>query len=158
MKNILEKIVDYKKLEVENCKKRTQIKNIEKKITEIYPAIDFREKLQEKNNIGKAGIIAEIKKASHSKGVLRKDFMIDTYQVFESRSWGSDCILIIMRILSDLEIDKLVNTARDLKMSVLFEVHSNEEVIRALKFNPNLIGINNRKLENFKTDINNSIE
>jgi indole-3-glycerol phosphate synthase len=63
-----------------------------------------------------------------------------------------------MRILSDLEIDKLVNTARDLKMSILFEVHSKEEVIRALKFNPNLIGINNRNLENFKTDINNSIE
>ena len=84
--------------------------------------------------------------------------MIDTYQVFESRSWGSDCILIIMRILSDLEIDKLVNTARDLKMSILFEVHSKEEVIRALKFNPNLIGINNRNLENFKTDISNSIE
>lgn len=90
--------------------------------------------------------------------ILRKDFMIDTYQVFESRSWGSDCILIIMRILSDLEIDKLVNTARDLKMSILFEVHSKEEVMRALKFNPNLIGINNRNLENFKTDINNSIE
>ena len=207
MKSILEKIVDYKKLEVENSKKQSPIKNIEKKIIEIDPAIDFKEKLQEKNNIGKAGIIAEIKKASPSKGVirknfnhieiakeyvkggaaclsiltdtpsfqgspeylkdikkfvklpiLRKDFMIDTYQVFESRSWGSDCILIIMRILSDLEIDKLVNTARDLKMSILFEVHSKEEVMRALKFNPNLIGINNRNLENFKTDINNSIE
>ena len=84
--------------------------------------------------------------------------MIDTYQVFESRLWGSDCILIIMKILNDVEIDKLVNTARDLKMSILFEAHSKEEVIRALKFNPNLIGINNRNLENFKTDIKNSIE
>ena len=207
MKNILEKIVDYKKLEVENCKKQLPIKNIEKKIIEIDPAIDFKEKLLEKNNIGKAGIIAEIKKASPSKGVirknfnhieiakefvkggaaclsiltdipsfqgspeylkdikkfvslpiLRKDFMIDTYQVFESRLWGSDCILIIMKILNDVEIDKLVNTARDLKMSILFEAHSKEEVIRALKFNPNLIGINNRNLENFKTDIKNSIE
>ena len=61
MKSILEKIVDYKKLEVENSKKQSPIKNIEKKIIKIAPAIDFKEKLQEKNNIGKAGIIAEIK-------------------------------------------------------------------------------------------------
>ena len=67
-------------------------------------------------------------------------------------------ILIIMKILNDKEIDILVNTARDLKMSIIFEVHSKEEVIRALKFNPSLIGINNRNLENFETNINNSIE
>ena len=63
-----------------------------------------------------------------------------------------------MRILNDSDIDAFVKTARDLKMSILFEVHSKEEVIRALKFNPGLIGINNRNLENFETNINNSIE
>ena len=63
-----------------------------------------------------------------------------------------------MRILNDSDIDAFVKTARDLKMSILFEVHSKEEVVRALKFNPSLIGINNRNLENFETNIKNSIE
>ena len=207
MKNILEKIVDYKKIEVENCKKKLPIKNLKKMIFKVTPVIDFKKELETKNKIGKAGIIAEIKRASPSKGIirkdfdhieiakeyikggaaclsiltdtpsfqglpehlkdirklvkipiLRKDFIIDKYQIYESRYWGSDCILIIMKILNDTEIDILANTARDLKMSVLFEVHSKEEVIRALKFNPSLIGINNRNLENFETNINNSIE
>lgn len=207
MKNILEKIVDYKKLEVENCKKKLSFKDLQKIIFKATPVINFKKELEEKNKIGKAGIIAEIKKASPSKGIirkdfdhieiakeyikggaaclsiltdtpsfqglpkylkdirklvkipiLRKDFIIDKYQIYESRCWGSDCILIIMKILNDKEIDILVNTARDLKMSIIFEVHSKEEVIRALKFNPSLIGINNRNLENFETNINNSIE
>ena len=207
MKSILEKIIQYKKLEVESCKKKLPIKDLEKKILKVDPVINFENRLKEKNKSGKAGIIAEIKKASPSKGIirknfdhikiakeyvkgeaaclsiltdnpsfqgspeylkeirklvripiLRKDFIIDNYQIYESRSWGSDCILIIMRILNDSDIDAFVKTARDLKMSILFEVHSKEEVARALKFNPSLIGINNRNLENFETNIKNSIE
>ena len=74
MKNILEKIVQYKKLEVESCKKKLPIKDLEKKILKVDPVINFENRLKEKNKSGKAGIIAEIKKASPSKGIIRKNF------------------------------------------------------------------------------------
>ena len=74
MKSILEKIVQYKKLEVESCKKKLPIKDLEKKILKVDPVINFENSLKEKNKSGKAGIIAEIKKASPSKGIIRKNF------------------------------------------------------------------------------------
>jgi len=84
--------------------------------------------------------------------------MIDVYQVYEARSWGADCILIIMKILSDSDITKISNISKELGMDILFEVHSKEELERALPFKPRMIGVNNRNLENFQTDISNSIE
>jgi indole-3-glycerol phosphate synthase len=207
MKNILQKIVKYKKVEIEESKKLISKESLEKKIKSAPHSKSFLGELVKKNEEGKAGIIAEVKKASPSKGVirenfnhlqiardyekggaaclsiltdnpsfqgssqylkdirgitnlpiLRKDFMIDVYQVYESRSWGADCILMIMKILDNKDLSKLVSVSKDLGMDILFEINSQEELERLLPFNPKMIGINNRNLENFETDIKNSIK
>ena len=207
MKNILQEIVKYKKVEIEESKKLISKESLEKKIKSAPHSKSFLGELVKKNEEGKAGIIAEVKKASPSKGVirenfnhlqiardyekggaaclsiltdnpsfqgssqylkdirgitnlpiLRKDFMIDVYQVYESRSWGADCILMIMKILDNKDLSKLVSVSKDLGMDILFEINSQEELERLLPFNPKMIGINNRNLENFETDIKNSIK
>ncbi|MDA9034596.1 indole-3-glycerol phosphate synthase TrpC [Hyphomicrobiales bacterium] len=207
MKNILQEIVKYKKVEIEESKKLISKESLEKEIKSAPHSKSFLGELVKKNEEGKAGIIAEVKKASPSKGVirenfnhlqiardyekggaaclsiltdnpsfhgssqylkdirgitnlpiLRKDFMIDVYQVYESRSWGVDCILMIMKILDNKDLSKLVSVSKDLGMDILFEINSQEELERLLPFNPKMIGINNRNLENFETDIKNSIK
>ena len=207
MKNILQEIVKYKKVEIEESKKLISKESLEKEIKSAPHSKSFLGELVKKNEEGKAGIIAEVKKASPSKGVirenfnhlqiardyekggaaclsiltdnpsfqgsseylkdirgitnlpiLRKDFMIDVYQVYESRSWGADCILMIMKILDNKDLSKLVSVSKDLGMDILFEINSQEELERLLPFNPKMIGINNRNLENFETDIKNSIK
>lgn len=207
MKNILQEIVKYKKVEIEESKKLISKESLEKEIKSAPYSKSFLGELVKKNEEGKAGIIAEVKKASPSKGVirenfnhlqiardyekggaaclsiltdnpsfqgssqylkdirgitnlpiLRKDFMIDVYQVYESRSWGADCILMIMKILDNKDLSKLVSVSKDLGMDILFEINSQEELERLLPFNPKMIGINNRNLENFETDIKNSIK
>lgn len=90
--------------------------------------------------------------------ILRKDFMIDTYQIFESKSWGANCVLLIMKILDNKNLLELITVSNELKLDILFEINSLEELERLLPFNPRMIGINNRNLENFKTDIENSIK
>ena len=207
MKNILQEIVKYKKVEIEESKKLISKESLEKEIKSAPHSKSFLGELVKKNEEGKAGIIAEVKKASPSKGVirenfnhlqiardyekggaaclsiltdnpsfqgssqylkdirgitnlpiLRKDFMIDVYQVYESRSWGADCILMIMKILDNKDLSKLVSVSKDLGMDILFEINSQEELERLLPLNPKMIGINNRNLENFETDIKNSIK
>ena len=207
MKNILQEIVKYKKVEIEESKKLISKESLEKEIKSAPHSKNFLGELVKKNEEGKAGIIAEVKKSSPSKGVirenfnhlqiardyekggaaclsiltdnpsfqgssqylkdirgitnlpiLRKDFMIDVYQVYESRSWGADCILMIMKILDNKDLSKLVSVSKDLGMDILFEINSQEELERLLPFNPKMIGINNRNLENFETDIKNSIK
>jgi len=207
MKNILQEIVKYKKVEIEESKKLISKESLEKEIKSSPHSKSFLGELVKKNEEGKAGIIAEVKKSSPSKGVirenfnhlqiardyekggaaclsiltdnpsfqgsseylkdirgitnlpiLRKDFMIDVYQVYESRSWGADCILMIMKILDNKDLSKLVSVSKDLGMDILFEINSQEELERLLPFNPKMIGINNRNLENFETDIKNSIK
>ena len=207
MKNILQEIVKYKKVEIEESKKLISKESLEKEIKSAPHSKSFLGELVKKNEEGNAGIIAEVKKASPSKGVirenfnhlqiardyekggaaclsiltdnpsfqgssqylkdirgitnlpiLRKDFMIDVYQVYESRSWGADCILMIMKILDNKDLSKLVSVSKDLGMDILFEINSQEELERLLPFNPKMIGINNRNLENFETDIKNSIK
>ena len=85
--------------------------------------------------------------------VLRKDFMVHPWQVFESRAMGADCILVIMAALTDEVAEELVSTARSLDMSILVEVHDQRELERALGLNVRLIGVNNRNLKTLKTDI-----
>ena len=207
MKNILQEIVSYKKIEIEKSKKIISGESLNRQIKSLPKPISFSNELKKKNELGKAGIIAEVKKASPSKGVikedfnhieiakeyerggaaclsiltdtpsfqgspeylkdirrntklpiLRKDFIIDTYQIIESRSWGADCILLIMKILKNEELSKLINICNEMGMDILFEINSQEELERLLPFNPKMIGINNRNLENFETNIENSIK
>ena len=205
MKNILQEIVSYKKIEIEKSKKIISGESLNRQIKSVSKPLSFLDELKKKNEEGKAGIIAEVKKASPSKGIikedfnhieiakeyekggaaclsiltdtpsfqgspeylkdirkdtklpiLRKDFIIDVYQIIESRSWGADCILLIMKILKNEELSKLISICNEMGMDILFEINSQEELERLLPFNPKMIGINNRNLENFETDIENS--
>ena len=84
---------------------------------------------------------------------MRKDFIIDEYQVYESRYSGADCILLIVAILTQSQLNDYLQLAFELNLDVLVEVHSFKEMENALKIAPNLIGINNRDLETFKVDL-----
>ena len=97
-------------------------------------------------------------RAAVSLPVLRKDFIIDPWQVYESRAAGADCILLIMAALTDAQAIDLEGLARDLDLDVLVEVHARRELDRALGLQTPLIGINNRDLRTLRTDIQTTIE
>ena len=96
-------------------------------------------------------------KAITSLPILRKDFMVDEYQIYEAKLIGADCILLIASILSDIEITDFVALAEVLELDYLIEVHDAEELQRVEHFNNALIGVNNRNLKTFEVDINNSV-
>ena len=96
-------------------------------------------------------------KAITSLPILRKDFMVDEYQIYEAKLLGADCILLIASILSDIEITDFVALAEVLELDYLIEVHDAEELQRVEHFNNALIGVNNRDLKTFEVDINNSV-
>jgi len=89
--------------------------------------------------------------------IIRKDFMLDAYQVHEARALGADCILLIVACLGDGELDTLAGTARELGLDVLVEVHDRTELERGLRLRTPLIGINNRDLKRFVTDLDTTI-
>ena len=97
-------------------------------------------------------------KAITSLPILRKDFIVDEYQIYESKLIGADCILLIASILNDEELKNFSEIAEKLKLDYIIEVHDEEELQRVQNFSNAIIGVNNRNLKTFDVDINNSVE
>ena len=106
--------------------------------------------------LGSNDYLKEVK-AITSLPILRKDFMVDEYQIYEAKLIGADCILLIASILSDSEIAHFIDLAEILELDYLIEVHDQEELQRVEHFKNALIGVNNRNLKTFEVDINNSV-
>jgi indole-3-glycerol phosphate synthase len=201
--SILDKIAAYKRQEIATARESSPLSVVEKRALAAAPPRGFREHLSKARAAGRPGLVAEIKKASPSKGliradfdppalarayqrggatclsvltdgpsfagapehltqvrnstelpVLRKDFMLDPYQVVEARALGADCILVILGCVDDEAARALLGAALELKMDALVEVHDERELDRALALDAHMIGINNRDLNSFVTDIN----
>ncbi len=205
--SVLKEICDKKLLEVKVLKKKTSESKLLNLIKLQKRPIAFKKALNQSISMNKYGLIAEIKKASPSKGIikknfnpldiakayknggatclsilteqnwfkgnnkyltevknkidipiLRKDFILDPWQVLETRSIGADCILIILSAVDDYLAKELYSLSKDINLDVLVEAHDEIEIERALKLEPDLIGINNRNLKTLEIDINNTIK
>lgn len=202
MSDILKKIVEVKHEEIAAARKKKPLEAVRADAESRVLTRDFEGALRRKVAAGQAAVIAEIKKASPSKGVLRadfepadiaqsyaehgaaclsvltdrqffqgavdylkqarascdlpvlrKDFMVDPYQIYESRVMGADCILLIAACLDDARMAELEAVARSLDMAVLVEVHDRDELQRALRLKTPLVGINNRNLRTFEVSL-----
>ena len=202
MSDILKQIVAVKRDEVAAARLRRELSSLRREAESLGDQRDFVAALRGKLAKGSAAVIAEVKKASPSKGVLRedfrpaeiaasyarhgaaalsvltderffqgsaaalesaraacalpvlrKDFMIDAYQLFEARAMGADCVLLIVAILDDAELAEFEATAQGLGMAVLVEVHDAHELDRALRLATPLLGINNRDLRTFEVSL-----
>jgi len=201
--SILQKIVENTRDNLKVKKTNLSLAEIKTSLAELsLPKSNFKTSISNKNE----AIIAEIKKASPSAGViaedfnpvskakdyeafgasalsilteedfflgsneylkavkkitslpiLRKDFIIDEYQIYESKLIGADCILLIASILSDQQLEEFVAIAKTLELDYLIEVHDENELKRAERFEGALIGVNNRNLKTFEVDLDNSV-
>lgn len=200
--DILATILEYKQEWVAARKAAVSQAELQQQARDAAPSRGFYRCIRNAIDHGRAAVIAEIKKASPSKGViradfdpegiaqayadagavclsvltdekffqgadrhlqqaravtglplLRKDFIIDPYQVYEAKTIGADCILLIVAALDDLRLQELAATAADIGLDVLVEVHNREELERGLLLRTPLIGINNRNLRTFETSL-----
>jgi len=207
MTDILQRIVAVKREEIAAAKLGRDATAMRATARAQKPARDFAAALRTKVAAGQAAVIAEVKKASPSKGVLRehfvpaeiaasyarhgaaclsvltdrqffqgspdflaqareacdlpvlrKDFIVDAYQVDEARAWGADCILLIAACLDDAQMAALEAQAHDLGMAVLVEVHDAAELQRAQRLKTPLLGVNNRNLRSFEVDLRTTLE
>ena len=206
MSNILDTIVERKLVEVGERLARESLASIKARAGDQLAPRSFKQALMDKIQGRQSAIIAEIKKASPSKGViredfdlawiaaqyenagatclsvltdvdffqgsdtylqqakqacglpvLRKDFMIDEYQIYEARALGADCVLLIVAILDDAQLKSFHELAKDLGLSVLVEVHDEEEMHRALRIGPDILGVNNRNLKTFDVSLDTTL-
>ncbi len=206
MSDILDKIVAVKRDEISAARRRRDLPSLRRDAESLGGQRDFVAALRTKIAAGQAGVIAEVKKASPSKGVLRerfvpgeiaasyaehgaaclsvltdeqffqgskaylgearaactlpalrKDFMVDPYQVYEARAIGADCILLIVACLDDGLMAELEAQAHELGMAVLVEVHDGAELDRALRLKTPLVGINNRNLRTFEVTLDTTL-
>lgn len=200
--DILQRIVDYKKDELASAISRTPLADLKARCADAPPVRGFRESLERVDEAGRTAVIAEVKKGSPSKGViradfdpvaiaalyekngaaclsvltdehfflgridyltcirgavniplLRKDFIFDGYQIFEARAAGADAVLLIAAMLELGRLREFIAMARELTLDVLLEVHDESELETALETDCRLIGINNRNLRTFATDL-----
>ena len=207
MENILRKILIKKKEKITDCKKKYSINNLLQAVNKIDNFTNFKSELKKRDVKKEISIIAEIKKASPSAGllvenfnplniaklyiengapflsvlteedffkgkmediedikknyripILCKDFFIDTYQVPLAKSFGADCILIILSAVDNKLAKDLYQTANELNISTLVEVHTAAEAEIAMSFENSLIGINNRNLDTLKVSLNTTVE
>jgi indole-3-glycerol phosphate synthase len=206
MSDILNKIVAVKREEIAAARAKRDLVSLRREAEARTDVRDFAGALRTKIAAGLAAVIAEVKKASPSKGVLRehfvpaeiaasyerggaaclsvltdvqffqgatayleqaraacalpvlrKDFMVDAYQVFEARAMGADCILLIAACLDDAQMADLEAQAHALGMAVLVEVHDGVELDRALRLKTPLLGINNRNLRSFEVTLDTTL-
>jgi indole-3-glycerol phosphate synthase len=206
MSDILRQIVSVKRDEISLARRRRDLLSLRRDAEQIGGQRDFVAALRTKIAGGRPAVIAEIKKASPSKGVLRekfvpaaiaesyerhgaaalsvltdvqffqgalafleqaraasalpalrKDFIVDPYQVYESRAHGADCVLLIAAVLEDGLIRDLEALAHELGMAVLVEVHDRDELQRALRLETPLVGINNRNLRTFEVTLDTTV-
>jgi len=206
LSDILQRIVAVKREEIAAARRVRDEVSLRRDAETLGGVRDFVGSLRGKIAAGRAAVIAEIKKASPSKGVLRehfvpaeiaasyerhsagalsvltdaqffqgapafleqaraacalpvlrKDFMVDPYQIFEARAMGADCILLIAACLDDAQMSDLEAQARSLGMAVLVEVHDGAELDRALRLKTPLVGINNRNLRSFEVTLDTTL-
>ncbi|MDQ1363201.1 MAG: indole-3-glycerol phosphate synthase, partial [Pseudomonadota bacterium] len=205
--DILKKILQRKHEEIAERLRQVSLEQLKQRAQAALPPRGFINAIAEKIKQGKPGIIAEIKKASPSKGVIRenfdpveiaksyeqygaaclsiltdrdffqghedylqqaraatslpvirKDFIIDPYQVHEARAINADCILLIVAAMDDAKLNELLALAHELGMDVLMEVHDREEMRRAINSGARLIGINNRNLRTFELSLDTTLD
>ena len=207
MGTVLDRILAAKRVEVAAARERLPLADVERRAAAASPPRGFLRSLESRIAAGGVGVIAEIKRASPSRGliradfdaariaatyerhgaaclsvltdreffggapedlvaaraacglpVLRKDFMVDPYQVLEARGWGADCILLIMDAAPDAELRALEREAHALGMDVLLECHDAAQLERSAAFRTRLVGINNRDLKTFVTRLETTLE